>query len=69
MRMSPLAEIAQHLTEQEFGTGVYKEGWSKGVDHIFRRKWTTIECSQCGSQVYFDMVMNRHRCCNCGYGF
>lgn len=69
MRMNPLAEIAQHLTEQEFGTGVYKEGWHQGDDPLLPRRWTTIACSQCGNQVYFDKVMYRHRCCECGYGF
>ncbi len=68
-RMDPLTSIAQHIVEQQFGSGEYKEGWSQGFDPIRPIKWTTIECASCKAQVYFDITMRRHRCCTCGAGF
>lgn len=76
--MNDLAALAQRIVEEQFGTGTYKEGWKQGDDFVASAdasmsqwpiKWTTIECSQCGNQVYYDKVMFRHRCCECGYGF
>ena len=70
-----LTKIAQKIVEDEFGTGEYKEGWKQGNDVMLRGifdwpiKWTTIECGDCGSQVYYDKLMRRYRCCECGYGF
>jgi len=70
-----LTRIAQEIVEEQYGTGEFKEGWKKGDDvrsdgqFDWPIKWTTIECSQCGGQVYHDKVMKRHRCCECGYGF
>lgn len=70
-----LTRIAQEITEETLGTGKFKEGWKQGDDvrkdgmFDWPIQWTTIGCSQCGNQVYFDKVMRRHRCCECGYGF
>jgi hypothetical protein len=71
MIMDPITSIAQHITEQEVGTGKYKEGWQQGYDYFcgLEIKWTTIECFSCGAQVYFDIFMRRHRCSECGSGF
>jgi hypothetical protein len=72
--MHPLSKIAQNIVEEQLGTGRYKEGWSVGHGTIQGHEeipvlWTTIECSQCHSQVYFDKTMHRHRCSKCGFGF
>jgi len=71
-----LSRIAQEIVENALGTGDYKDGWKQGDDEIeywpdrsLPIKWTTIECSNCGAQVYFDKVMKRHRCGECSYGF
>jgi len=73
-----LTAVAQRIVENALGTGEYKEGWIQGDDEITGYgvdpmprpiKWTTIECSNCGAQVYFDKVMKRHRCGECAYGF
>jgi hypothetical protein len=73
--MHPLTILAQSIVEEEFGLGHLKEGWKRGYEHIITPtgslliQWTTIECSQCSSQVYFNTLYRRHQCSECGYGF
>ena len=71
-----LTKAVQKIVHLQVGTGKYKPGWKRGDDEIEQAFddprpifWTTIECSQCGDQVYFDKLMKRHRCSSCGYGF
>ena len=69
-----LAEIASKIVEDEFGEKEMPEGFKTGLDYlpaILEKpiRWTKIKCSQCQSQVYFDLIYFRHRCNKCGYGF
>lgn len=74
--MLPLTIVCQRIKEEMFGTGEYKPDWKKGHDFLpldledgqLPILWTTIECSTCKSQVYFDKMMRRHRCSKCGAG-
>jgi hypothetical protein len=67
---------AAEIVESQFAKGHALPWWKHGYDEIAGGlegprpvKWTRIACSQCGSQVYFDLVMRRHRCSECSYGF
>lgn len=71
-----LAEIASKVVEDEFGEKELPAGFKNGLDYLDKDgtlekpiRWTKIKCSQCQSQVYFDLVQFRHRCHKCGYGF
>lgn len=66
-----LAEIASKVVENQFGEKELPAGFKNGLDANLEKpiRWTRIKCSQCQSQVYFDLIQFRHRCHKCGYGF
>ena len=71
-----LAEIASKIVEDEFGEKEMPKDFKNGLDYLDKDgtlqkpiRWTRIKCSQCQSQVYFDLIQFRHRCNKCGHGF
>lgn len=69
--MHPLTIVCQKVTEEKLGSGEFKPEWKQGHEILVNGKWTpilwtTIECSFCKHQVYFDKLMRQHRCSHCG---
>jgi len=66
-----MAEIASEIVEANLGEKEHPEGFFHGRGKVNDNpvRWTKIKCSQCESQVYFDLIMFRHRCSKCSYGF